>query len=168
VRARLARAFSSEAAERDLACLCVPDRPRTISGSSQVAGVASSIALLTRHEDEDTMRDKLKGAIIATAVIAALAGGGAAIAGAAGGKDDGSGQPITGSALDRAKGVALNHMGGGRVTGTEVNDEEGAYEVEVTRADGTQVDVHLDSAFKVIGDKADGDKGGDSDSASEN
>ena len=48
------------------------------------------------------------------------------------------------------------------MTGTEVNDEEGAYEVEVTRADGSQVDVHLDSAFKVIGDKSDQDHGGDS------
>jgi hypothetical protein len=107
------------------------------------------------------MRDKLKGALIAAAAIAVLAIGGAAIAGATGGKDDGSGQPITGSALDRATSVALNHTGGGRVTGSEVNDEEGAYEVEVTRADGSQVDVHLDSAFKVIGDKADGDRGGD-------
>src|SRR3954454_1982711 len=105
------------------------------------------------------MRDKLKGAIIAVAAIAALACGGAAIAGATGGKDDGSGKPITGSALDRATSVALNHTGGGRVTGTELNDEEGAYEGEVTRADGSQVDVHLDSAFQVIGDKADSDKG---------
>src|SRR4051812_1909600 len=114
------------------------------------------------------MRDKLKGAIIAVAAIAALAFGGAAIAGATGGGDDGSGKPITGSALDRATSVALNHTGGGRVTGTEVNDEEGAYQVEVTRADGSQVDVNLDSAFKVIGDKADGDKGGDSEGAGEN
>jgi uncharacterized membrane protein YkoI len=112
------------------------------------------------------MRDKLKGAIIAVAAIAALAFGGAAIAGATGGQDDGSGKPITGSALDRATSVALSHTGGGRVTGTELNDEEGAYEVEVTRADGSQVDVHLDSTFKVIGDKADGDKGGDSEGES--
>ena len=40
--------------------------------------------------------------------------------------------------------------GGGKVTGTEAGDEEGAYEVEVTRADGSQVDVHLDKAFNVI------------------
>jgi uncharacterized membrane protein YkoI len=109
------------------------------------------------------MRDKLKGALIAAAVVAALAFGGAAIAGATGGKDDdASDQPITGAALDRAKTVALQHTGGGRVTGTEVNDEEGAYEVEVTRADGSQVDVHLDSGFHVLGDKSDRDTGGDS------
>lgn len=107
------------------------------------------------------MRNKLKGAIIAAAAIVALAIGGAAIAGATGGEDDGSGKPITGSALEKAKTIALDHTGGGRVTATELNDEEGAYEVEVTRADGSQVDVHLDRAFKVIGEKADGEKGDD-------
>jgi uncharacterized membrane protein YkoI len=103
------------------------------------------------------MRDKLKGAIIAVAVIAALAFGGAAIAGATGGgDDDAKDKPITGSALDRATTVALQHTGGGRVTGTEVNDEEGAYEVEVTRADGSQVDVHLDSHYNVLNASGDG------------
>jgi uncharacterized membrane protein YkoI len=102
------------------------------------------------------MKDKIKGAVIAVAAIAALAIGGAAIAGAAGGDDDGTEKPIRGSALDRASAAALDHTGGGRVTGTEAGDEEGAYEVEVTRADGSQVDVHLDSGFNVIGDEADG------------
>ena len=36
------------------------------------------------------------------------------------------------------------------MTETEVGDEEGAYEVEVTRADGSQVDVHLDKDFNVL------------------
>ena len=116
------------------------------------------------------MKDKIKGAVVAAVAIAALAVGGAAIAGAAGGggDDDATDKPIAGKALDRAKAVALAEIGGGKVTGTEVGDEDGAYEVEVTRADGSQVDVHLDSAFKVIGDKADGDKGGDSEGAGEN
>jgi hypothetical protein len=48
--------------------------------------------------------------------------GGAAIA--AGGDDDGTDSPITGSALDHATAAALEHTGGGRVTGTEVGDEE--------------------------------------------
>jgi hypothetical protein len=42
------------------------------------------------------------------------------------------------------------------VTETEVGDEEGYYEVEVTRADGSQVDVHLDRSFGVIDSSADG------------
>jgi hypothetical protein len=41
------------------------------------------------------------------------------------------------------------------VTGSEVGDEEGAYEVEVTRDDGSQVDVHLDKNFNVLGTPAD-------------
>jgi hypothetical protein len=107
------------------------------------------------------MNSKLKGALIAAPVIAALAGGGAAIAGATGGgggggSDDGSGTPITGSSLDRAKAVALQQTGGGRVTGSELRDEEGYYEVEVTHADGSQVDVHLDRNFNVLDASADG------------
>ena len=77
-------------------------------------------------------------------LVAAAIGGGAAIAGGVG--DDGADQPITGAALAKAKAAALAHTGGGRVTGTEVGDEESYYEVEVTRADGSQVDVQLDKA----------------------
>ncbi len=103
------------------------------------------------------MRDKLKGAVIMAAAIAALALGGAAIAGATGGgDDDATDKPIAGQALDRAKAAALDHTGGGKVTETEVGDEEGAYEVEVTRADGSQIDVHLDKGFNVINQADDG------------
>lgn len=103
------------------------------------------------------MRDKLKGATIALGVVVALAAGGVAIATAGGGDDDdASDTPITGSALERARSAALDHTGGGRVTGTEAGDEEGAYEVEVTKADGSQVDVHLDERFNVIGAEDEG------------
>lgn len=37
-----------------------------------------------------------------------------------------------------------------QVTGTEVGDEEGYYEVEVTSDDGSQADVHLDRDFNVL------------------
>jgi uncharacterized membrane protein YkoI len=99
----------------------------------------------------------------AIAAIAAIAAGGAAIAGAAGGGDDGSGTPISGSALDKAKAVALQETGGGRVSATELRDEEGYYEVEVTKSDGSQVDVHLDRNYSVIDSSADGsgDSGSD-------
>ncbi|MEA2420839.1 MAG: hypothetical protein QOE60_3045 [Thermoleophilaceae bacterium] len=107
------------------------------------------------------MRNKLKGAAIAVVVIAALAAGGAAIAGATGGgDDDATDQAITGQALDHATAVALQHTRGGKVTGTEAGDEEGAYEVEVTRADGSQVDVHLDKGYHVIDSSDDGEHGG--------
>jgi hypothetical protein len=103
------------------------------------------------------MKDKLKGILIAVGAIAALAGGGAAIAGATGGGgDDGNGTPIRGSALDQAKSAALQETGGGQVTGTEVRDEEGYYEVEVKKSDGSSVDVHLDRNFKLIDASSDG------------
>ena len=105
------------------------------------------------------MKDKVKGTIIGVAAVAALGAGGAAIAGASGGGDDGDGQPITGSALDKASAVALQVTGGGKVTASEVRDEEGYYEVEVTRDDGKQVDVHLDKSFHVLASKPDREDG---------
>jgi uncharacterized membrane protein YkoI len=59
--------------------------------------------------------------------------------------------PITGAALDQASAAALDYLGGGRVTATEVGDEESYYEVEVTLDDGRQVDVQLDEDFTVVG-----------------
>jgi hypothetical protein len=105
------------------------------------------------------MTRRLKGTLIAAAMVA-LAGGGAGIGAATG--EDGE-QPITGGALERAGSVALEHTGGGRVTETEIGDEEGYYEVEVTRADGSHVDVHLDRRFNLLGDQADDDGAGDDD-----
>jgi uncharacterized membrane protein YkoI len=105
-------------------------------------------------------RTKVIGA--AALAVAALICTGAGVAVAQGGDDDEQDVPITGAELDRASTVALEHTGGGRVTETEKGDEEGAYEVEVTLEDGTQVDVHLDSNFHVIGD--DSDSGGDNES----
>lgn len=64
--------------------------------------------------------------------------------------------PITGDALGRASAAALAAVGGGTVTETGVDDEEGFYEVEVTRADGSQVDVDHDERFSVLDSIADG------------
>ncbi len=58
--------------------------------------------------------------------------------------------PITGTALTRASEAALDHTGQGRVTDTEVGDEESYYEVEVTLDNGREVDVQLDEAFQVV------------------
>lgn len=57
----------------------------------------------------------------------------------------------------RASQAALEHTGGGRVTDTEVGDEESHYEVEVTLEDGRRVDVQLNEQFEVVGDEFDGD-----------
>lgn len=93
--------------------------------------------------------------VIATVAAAAVLGLGATVwaTTAAAGPSD--------SEIDRASAAALEAVGEGTVTETEEGDEEGAYEVEVTKDDGTQVDVHLDESFTVIsvesesGDEAD-------------
>lgn len=68
---------------------------------------------------------------------------------------EGADVPITGDALGTASAAALDYIGEGRVTETEVGDEEGYYEVEITRDNGRQVDVHLDEAFNVLGHEND-------------
>lgn len=99
--------------------------------------------------------------VIAAAGVVGALGAGTTIAVASGGDD--AEAPIPAGALDRASAAALAHTGGGRVTQTEVGDEESLYEVEVTRADGSQVDVQLDADFNVVGSKADSDSGQDAD-----
>lgn len=99
-------------------------------------------------------RNRKTAAVAGAVLVAAVAGGGAAIA--AGGGPEGPDRPITGDALAKASAAALDHTGGGKVTATETGDEESLYEVEVTRADGSQVDVQLDSAFKVVGASEEG------------
>jgi hypothetical protein len=92
--------------------------------------------------------------LVGGALTMALVAGGTGVAVAAGGGGDAE-TPITGRALAAASAAALAHTGGGRVTETEAGDEDGFYEVEVTREDGSQVDVHLDRDFHVLGSKAD-------------
>lgn len=102
--------------------------------------------------------------LIAGGAVIAVVGAAGAGAVSAASDDDGTEVPITGDAYDKAAAAALDHTGGGQVTETEVGDEEGYYEVEVTLDDGSQVDVHLTRDFTVIGSEAD-DDGGDDDAA---
>ena len=111
------------------------------------------------------MQRRSKKTVLATsaAALTLAVAGGAGVARATGGDDDATDKPITGSALERASAAALAHTGEGRVTETEVGDEEGAYEVEVTLADGSETDVHLDKDFKVLGSEAESGDEGDND-----
>lgn len=90
----------------------------------------------------------------AAVAVAAVATTGIAVAGGVGGSDANE-VAITGTALEQASAAALAHTGGGRVTDTEVGDEESLYEVEVTLDGGRQVDVQLDESFKVVGSASD-------------
>jgi uncharacterized membrane protein YkoI len=94
-----------------------------------------------------------KRTIITITTVAALAAGGTAIAAGAR-DDDATERPISGDALEKAKAAALADTPG-RVTATEAGDEESYYEVEVTRPDGSQVDVQLDREFRVVSSATD-------------
>jgi uncharacterized membrane protein YkoI len=104
------------------------------------------------------MRKRTK-VVLAVGVAALLATTGGIAAAAAVGDDDGTEVQISGPARQQAEAAALAHTGGGRVTGTEVGDEESMYEVEVTLEDGRQVDVQLDEAFRVVEASADHEDG---------
>ena len=65
-------------------------------------------------------------------------------------EDEEENVPITGSALERASAAALAYVGEGRVTDTEIGDEEGYYEIEIRLDNGREVDVHLDEDFNVL------------------
>ena len=88
----------------------------------------------------------------AVVVLAALAGGGAAWG--TSGDDD---ENVTGPAADKARAAALAHVDG-QVVGVEREAEGGAvWEVEITRKDGSTVEVALDENYKVVGSGAEED-----------
>lgn len=99
------------------------------------------------------MQRRTQALIAAGAAVAGVIAIGSGIAGASGGDENQA--PIARADLGAASAAALAHTGGGRVTDTEVGDEESLYEVEVTLDDGRQVDVQLDANFAVVGQSAD-------------
>jgi uncharacterized membrane protein YkoI len=99
---------------------------------------------------------------LVAAAVAVLLLVGAGVAYANGSGDDDSEQQATGPGIEKAKSVALDHVNG-HVTGTEVGDEEGYYEVEITKDDGSQVDVHLDKNYNVLSTPDDHESSNDED-----
>jgi uncharacterized membrane protein YkoI len=87
--------------------------------------------------------------IAAGALLLAASGiAGGAVAAASAGDDEAG---ATGPDADRATAAALAATGGGRANAVERDGEKGAtWEVEVTKADGTTVDVRLDGGYKVV------------------
>jgi hypothetical protein len=115
------------------------------------------------------MTKHLKNVLMGVAAFAALGLGGSAIAGAASQLGERTGpspnaevresrepadesreendaaEQVRGSRADRATAAALETTGGGRANSVERDSENGAtWEVEVTKRDGTTVDVRLD------------------------
>lgn len=96
--------------------------------------------------------------VVIGATVGVLAVGGVGIAQAVGGSPE---EPVTGPAAEQATSAALKAAGGGTVLEIERQDGDGAglFEVEVRRADGSQIEIHLDDQFQPVGTAADDDSG---------
>ena len=96
--------------------------------------------------------------LAAAAALAALALGGAALVQASGDEGETS---ATGAQAEQAKSAALRIAKGGDVNAVERDGENGAtWEVEITKTDGTTVDVRLDESYGLVvveGDSEDED-----------
>jgi hypothetical protein len=97
------------------------------------------------------MRVQRKYLIVGGAILAIAAGGtGAAFATGTIGGDDGEGT-LSGPAADKATAAALEITQGGTANAVERDSEDGAtYEVEVTKPDGSTVDVRLDDNYDLV------------------
>lgn len=95
------------------------------------------------------------------AAVLAVVGGGIAVAG---GSDDGpESHQYTPEQADAATKAALEATGGGTANSVETDSENGAtYEVEVTKPDGSTVDVRLDAKYNVVVIEGDHDTSTDS------
>jgi uncharacterized membrane protein YkoI len=75
-------------------------------------------------------------------------------------------EQVTSPDAQKAKSAAIAAVGGGTVTEVERDDgygTSGFYEVEVTRDGGSQLEVHLDGDYNVVGQEADEDEPNDND-----
>src|SRR3954454_9308830 len=102
------------------------------------------------------MRKRVAIAAAGVAVVGAVGVGGVAVA--TGGDDGPASHQYTQEEADAATKAALAATGGGTVNSVESDTENGAtYEVEVTKPDGTTVDVRLDDNYHVVVIEGDGD-----------
>ena len=99
-----------------------------------------------------------KRALIATAAtVVALGAGGATWASVAHADAD-----VSGGDRDRVGNAAVQAVGGGTLIDVEAGDDgDAAYEAEVRKADGTEVEVTLDKDLKVLAQEAEGAEGTD-------
>jgi Peptidase propeptide and YPEB domain len=101
--------------------------------------------------------------VIAAAVAILLALSAAGVAYANGGDFE---EQVSGPDAQKAKSAAIEAVGGGTVSEVERDDGDdgyGGYEVEVKRDDGSQLEVHLDGDYNVVGQQADEDGSNDED-----
>ena len=67
---------------------------------------------------------------------------------------------VTGDAASKAQAAAVKSLGGGTAGDVTTDYQGGGYEVTVTKTDGTQTEVHLDSSFNVMQHGPHGPNGG--------
>ena len=97
---------------------------------------------------------------MAIGAAAALALGAVGTAQAVGGDSDDV--EATGPEADKARAAALKAVGNGRVVSVErESGARSAWEVEIVRADGTEVEASLDRAYQSIGVERDDDRADD-------
>ena len=102
--------------------------------------------------------------LIAGAAILVLAVGGVGIAQAVGGDSE---ERASGPEADRAAKAAVDAIGGGRAVGVEREDDGAtAWEVEVARPDGSEVEVGLTGDLERVGTATE-DDGGESENEAE-
>ena len=105
------------------------------------------------------MRKRVVGAAAGVGVVIAVTAGGLAVA--TGGDDGPASHQYTKEQGAAATKAALQATHGGKANSVETDSENGAtYEVEVTKPDGSTVDVRLDENYEVVvieGDSEDAD-----------
>jgi uncharacterized membrane protein YkoI len=104
----------------------------------------------------NTTRLRSKRVIISSAAVVAVLGVGGVAWGTTANAD------LAGSERERVGSAATEAVGGGTVLEVETSDDRGeAYEVEVRKDDGTEVDVALDEDLQVVAERDDRDDDGD-------
>ncbi len=56
---------------------------------------------------------------------------------------------MTGTAATKAQAAAVKAAGGGKAGAVTTDYTQNGYEVDVTKSDGSTVEIHLDSSFNV-------------------
>ena len=98
--------------------------------------------------------------VLSITVVAVLTLAGVALAGGAFESDEAQ---ASGPQAEQAKATALGYVAG-TAGAVERDGEDGAtWEVEVTRPDGSQIDVRLDEAFKLVATDGDSESQDSSD-----
>ena len=103
-----------------------------------------------------------RAAVITSTAVAVVASGAFAAVSASGEAGEEGSTRLTSRESRAASAAALQATGGGRANSVERDSEDGAvFEVEVTKPDGTTVDVRLDASYEVVVIEGDSDSAGD-------